>query len=158
MAISRQINQIKEIVLTLSQKHLIDPYLIFGIIMTESSGNPNADSGYARGLMQISKIALKDTKLPYNYEDLFDPEKNIEVGIVYLKKLENYFLKRYGLFHLPLTILAYAWGIGNVNRWLKDTKADNRFIDEAIPPEKKDYLYNVMFWTNKAREILMQQL
>jgi soluble lytic murein transglycosylase len=135
----------------------VDPYLIFGIIKTESAGNEYADSGYARGLMQMSRIALKDIQKDllhkYEYSDLFNPEINVEVGTIFLKKMLTHWEKKYdeNYLSISLAILSYAWGITNSIKWLKSV-ADNSQIDESIPEKKKYYNENVMFWMSFARE------
>ncbi|WP_075780091.1 transglycosylase SLT domain-containing protein [Marinitoga sp. 1137] len=133
-----------------------DKFLIFAVVMTESSGNTKADSGYARGLMQVSKIALEDIKKKYNmkytYDDLFEPFINLEIGTLYLMNLYNYFsAKGFGEFAIIATLLAYSWGIGNVKKWLEKTEPDNRFIDESVLQSKKDYIFNIFFWYYYAK-------
>jgi soluble lytic murein transglycosylase len=141
----------------------IDRYIVFGMIMTESAGNEKADSGYARGLMQVSKIALEDIKhetlINYDYDDLFKPEVGVLCGVAYLNKLLKYWVKYFdGEYYLAMSfaILSYAWGIGHVRKWLEGT-ADNKYIDESVPPEKKYYNESVMFWGNYARRFLNAQ-
>lgn len=130
----------------------IDKDLILAVIMTESSGNPKADSGFARGLMQVSRIALFDInnkyKFNYTYDDLFEPAINIQVGTLYLRDLVKYYKTKYpdDVFVVSYSVMAYNSGIGFVNDWLKNTKADNRMIDESIPEETKSHLLDVMWW------------
>lgn len=121
--------------------------------MTESSGNPNADSGYQRGLMQMSKFQLIDINRVYGtsftYDDMFDPEMAVDAGTQYLQYWMKYWHKLYASEYVAthLSLLTYAWGIGNVMNWLAKTPKDNQFIDESIPRDKKDYGENVTFWT-----------
>jgi len=133
----------------------VDPYVVFAVTKIESSGNPEADSGYARGLMQMSKIALKDVNnnygTNYEYNDLFKPEINLIAGSRYLSMLSSRLYKGDHLFHMQFVLLAYAWGIGNVKKWLYETEPDNTVIDETIPADKKDYLYNIMYWYSYAK-------
>jgi len=71
-----------------SNNSILTNELLNAIIMTESNGNPNAVSylgyNYGIGLMQVSKIGLKDYNLwngtKYTQEDLFNPSINIKVG------------------------------------------------------------------------------
>jgi len=113
--------------------------------------DPKAESPYARGLMQISRIALQEVKeryrLNYSYDDMFNPRKNVEVGALYFKRLYNYYLTKYPFnpFALNYAIMAYNFGIGIVNNWLKNTKPDNGYIDEFIPKETREHLLDVMW-------------
>lgn len=130
----------------------VDPDLVRAIIMTESGGNPNAESPFARGLMQISKIALKEVNERYGlnvkWDEFFDPYQNVSVGILYFKRLLNYYATKYPFnpFAISYAIMAYNFGIGNVNTWLRNTKPDNSHIDEFIPKETRDHLLDVMWW------------
>jgi soluble lytic murein transglycosylase len=122
----------------------IEARILYAISMTESSGNTQAVSkSNAVGLMQMTEIALKQIQKSFGkyftLEDMKDAEKALEVGGLYFKWLLS-------IYELDLAVLSYAWGIGNVKNWLSNTKYDNQFIDEAIPKEKKDYLYNFLFW------------
>lgn len=127
---------------------------IFSIIEIESSWNPEAESPYARGLMQISKVALKDVNRLYNYsytyDDLFDPFINVIVGLCYLhflKKLVDKYVKSTypEEYRKLLVIMAYNWGIGNV-RALLETAPDNKKLKYVIPEETKDYVTKFLFW------------
>ncbi|WP_077287968.1 lytic transglycosylase domain-containing protein [Thermosipho sp. 1074] len=130
----------------------IDPDLIKGIIMTESGGNSKAESSYARGLMQISRAALKTINFKYrlnnSYDDLFDPKINVEVGTLYLKWLLEYFKGKYPLnpFYIIYALMAYNWGVGNVQKWLRSNNASNSWIDENVPQETKSYLLDTIWW------------
>jgi Transglycosylase SLT domain len=90
-----------------AQKWNIDPNLLRGIIATESSGNPNAQSGVgATGLMQI---------MPANYKalgitDPTDPTQNIMGGAQLLSGL----LDRYGD---PVTALRHYQGGDDQSKW-----------------------------------------
>lgn len=69
------------------RKHNLDPAFIFAIAMAESSLNGHADSGYARGLMQLSEAAWKDTT-HRDYQDAFRWRTNMAVAtdfLVYLR-------------------------------------------------------------------------
>lgn len=77
-----------------SSTYQVPEYLIRAIIMTESSGIKTAIGKIGeRGLMQIMQIALIDVnnryKLGYNYEDMYDPHKNIVTGTAYLRLLKD---------------------------------------------------------------------
>lgn len=67
-----------------------------------------------------------------NY-DINNNENNIEVGTYYLNKLKN----KYGEDYLAL--MAYNWGPGNVDKWIKNGKNP-----DSIPKETKNYLKNIL--------------
>jgi len=71
-----------------AQKHQVDPALVKAIIMAESRYNHRAVSKKgARGLMQL----MPHTAKSLGVRNLFDPEDNINGGVLYMKKL----LKRF---------------------------------------------------------------
>lgn len=79
-----------------SSQYEIDPNLPAIIMTIESGGDPFADSGVARGLMQITDpraidIAAKFLQEPRNDYDLLDPETNIEFGVANIRQLINTF-------------------------------------------------------------------
>lgn len=72
----------------------IDPNLIAIIMTVESGGDPRANSGVAKGLMQITDptagdIARKHLNAPRDTYDLYDPTTSIEFGAAYLRYLTN---------------------------------------------------------------------
>ena len=122
------------------QKIIKEEPIIEKIIMAESSGNaatPDSPDG-ARGLMQIMKnTAEKDTGFGVNYnltyEELFDPEKNVKYGAAYFKGLKKY----YG--NNKDALIAYNWGHGNTQQWLKK---GGKFND--LPKETQNYLKKIL--------------
>ena len=69
--------------------------------MTESSGRADAETKWARGLLGISRVALADfnkkTGKDYAYREMYDPEKNAEVGVEYFRDLVEYWARRLGV-------------------------------------------------------------
>lgn len=154
------IEAIAKIVLLLLEKYNIknfDENLVLGIIATESGFVCNAESPYAKGLMQISRSAMLTVNFIYKYqfkdEDMLDPYKNIECGILYLDWLYRTLKARVGdsPFLDIYVIMSYNWGIGNVLRWLKNTSPDNALIDESVPSETKSHLLDAIWWYNYFR-------
>jgi len=123
-----------------------NPEIMFAIIMTESGGDEKAQSYCARGLTQMTKVALEDvrriSKQEWYFDDLFDPFIALKSAEVYFEYLLQSF-KGHKLF----AVLAYSWGIGNTYRWIR-SEPDNSKIDEMIPPTKKDYIFNFLYWEN----------
>lgn len=150
--VNMALDQIFQLAEKYGKKYNVSPYLIFGIIMTESSGNPNAESKVAKGLMQMTKPQIEHVnriyKQYFKFEDMSDPELAVDCGTQYLQNLLNYWKKFYTSEYICiyLTLLSYSWGIGNVTKWLRDTPADNQFIDETVPKDKRDYNENVTWW------------
>ena len=162
-------NELCNIVQKYADLYNVDPFLILGIIYTESSGNPQAESFtidkngnknvIARGLMQLTSIAVKEVNRIYNrrfvFDDMLNPEANIEVGILLFKHYLEYWKKNASeVFAIQLALLSYSWGITSTINWLKDTKPDNGFIDEAIPETKQYYNESVTFWYMKTKAIV----
>lgn len=61
--------------------------LLQSIIITESTGNPNAKNGGCLGLMQINKRWHKERMERLGVDDLYDSYSNILVGADYLMEL-----------------------------------------------------------------------
>ena len=101
--------------------HQVDPYLIKAIIMAESRYNPNAVSKRgARGLMQLMPVTAKSLGV----ENSFDPEDNINGGVMYFKKL----LDRFD---------------GNVEHALAAYNAGSRYVRKygGVPPFRQTQTY-----------------
>lgn len=95
------------LVLTVSLKHGIDPYIVLGLIETESRFNSNATGGLGeQGLMQLrpeffkrklrSKTLIANTielqlfGVPINSRmGLYDPALNVMIGVEYLASLKR---------------------------------------------------------------------
>jgi len=162
-------NELCNIVQKYADLYNVDPFLILGIIYTESSGNPQAESFtidkngnknvIARGLMQLTSIAVKEVNRIYNrrfiFDDMLNPEANIECGVLLFKHYFEYWKKNASeVFAIQLALLSYSWGITSVINWLTKTKPNNGFIDEAIPQEKQYYNESVTFWYMKTKAIV----
>ncbi len=115
-----------------AKRYSISEDLIYAIIKTESSFNPYAVSrSNAYGLMQIiPDTAGRDVfRLLKNRTDdptpayLFDPERNIDMGVAYIYLLKNRYLSevRDPLSQHYSIISAYNGGAGNVFRTFHHT-------------------------------------
>ena len=88
----------------------LDPGFVYAICHAESSLNANAESSIAKGLMQLTEPAWSDvTKL--HYRTAFQWETNIEVGMLYLKRLKG-MLESVDLFTYPRLAASYRYGYG----------------------------------------------
>lgn len=77
-------------------EYSIDPNLLAIMMTIESGGDPNADSGVAKGLMQITAPTSQDInnrlmKTKKDHFDLKDPDTSIEFGAVYVRSLIDQF-------------------------------------------------------------------
>ena len=80
------VSYLKDYVYSKSQDLGIDPSIAMGIIEQESDWqNIDSEDGYGTGPTQMSWDT--GTELGYSADDLRDPQKNIEAGLTYFKKL-----------------------------------------------------------------------
>ena len=123
----------------------LDEELIYAVIRTESSFNPDAQSGAgACGIMQIMPSSFewlqqkRDTVGEYTTEDLFDPEICIDYGSYLLK----YFYDLYG--DEKCAVAAYNAGFV-VGDWLEDSNysTDGVTLSDIPYPETKHYVEKV---------------
>lgn len=137
----------EDYILKYSDFYELDPYLIFSIIWVESKFEPQAKSSKdARGLMQITPgtgkwIAEKIGIASYNENMLYKPDINIRFGCWYLN-----FLSRYFNNDLELILASYNGGIGNVVRWLNDSRysKDGKRLSYIPFKETTNYLMKVL--------------
>ena len=110
-----------DIILEAAEEHDVDPALVKAIIMAESGYNPAAISKKgAIGLMQLMPATAGDLGV----EDLFDPERNVNAGVRYLKRLLNQFEG-----DISLALAAYNAGSRKVKKF------------QGIPPYKATQYY-----------------
>lgn len=129
-------------------KYDLNPALIYAVIRTESGFNASAgsDAG-ACGLMQITSdtfehyMRLRDEEDKYTYEDIFDPEVNIDYGCNILR----HHLDTFG--DEECAVAAYNAGPGSVETWLSDPDISpdgKTLITENIPyDETRNYVKRV---------------
>ena len=114
--------------------HQVDAALIKAIIMAESRYNPKAVSKRgARGLMQLMPVTAKSLGV----EDSFDPEDNINGGVMYFRKL----LDRFD---------------GNVELALAAYNAGSRYVRKygGVPPfrQTQTYIHKVFKYHRKYKQ------
>lgn len=101
-----------QIIYDIAVRHSINPQLVAALIHVESAFNPRAVSRKgARGLMQL----LPETARRFGVSrkrDLFNPAKNLEAGVKYLKWLTE----RFG-GDIQKSLAAYNAGEGAVDRF-----------------------------------------
>jgi soluble lytic murein transglycosylase-like protein len=111
----------RPIIMRVAHRHQVDPAMVKAIIMAESSFNPKAISKRgAVGLMQL----MPNTAKSLGVIDAFDPENNINAGVLYFKKLLNEFRG-----DVKLALAAYNAGSRKVKEY------------QGIPPFKTTRSY-----------------
>lgn len=124
--------QYQPIIEAKASKYGVSSALINAIIHTESAFNPNATSPVgASGLMQLMPATAKGL----NVSNSRDPEQNLEGGVRYIKEE----LGRYN-GNLDHALMAYNWGRGNVDKYLKAKAAGK---NPSIPAETRKYVQSV---------------
>lgn len=130
--------------------------LVFAVIHTESSFNPNAESDIgARGLMQITEDTFEWVKFRMNdtettYDDLYDPETNIKYGSWLLKLLKDEFKTTNN------TLCAYHAGWGATKSWLSSAEyaPDGKNITNIPYKDTRHHVYKVDKAIEKYKDIL----
>ena len=119
----------------------VDPALIAAVIYAESRFTDATSPAGARGLMQVTPdtarvIARRSGGSAFVPADLATPQINIAYGTFHLAWL----LRRYD-GDVPLAVAAYNAGEGNVDRWIREGRAEGA----AIPfPETRAYVAKVL--------------
>jgi len=118
--------------------------MVFAIIKAESNFDQHArSSADARGLMQVTSVALKDINRilseDYTLTQMYDPEINIRCGVAYLSVL----YRKYGIYDTAFA--AYNAGQGNVDNWLLDKRYsyDQKQLYNIPFKETKNYVKKV---------------
>lgn len=113
-----------------SAEYGVDPALATAVMAQESQGNKGAVSkAGARGLMQL----MPGTASDLGVKDPHDPDQNIPGGVKYLSQQ----LAKYN-GDQRLALMAYNWGPGNVDKWLKAGSNPAN-----IPEETRNYIQRV---------------
>ncbi len=99
-----------------AEENEIDPLLIYAIIKAESNFDDDAVSNKgAMGLMQLmdntaKEVATNELMEYTSNETLYNPEKNIQIGVKYYANLKEIFGND------MIALAAYNAGMGTVNR------------------------------------------
>ncbi|MFN3168288.1 MAG: lytic transglycosylase domain-containing protein [Phycisphaeraceae bacterium] len=122
----------------------LDVDLVRAVVEAESGGDWRAESDAgARGLMQVTPIALKDVQLRDGVGpgDLFDPDYNLRVGTLYLSHLLDRFEG-----DVALALAAYHMGPTRVSRGLSKYPglSSREMIDKHAGPQTRAYVEKVL--------------
>ena len=115
----------------------IDPQLMRAVIKTESDWNPKSTSQKgAMGLGQVMPSVVSDYERATGKKvtNPYDPYQNIEISAW---ELSNH-KKKYG--NDDLALMAYNWGPGNVDSYLKTGRGMN---GQTVPGETQAYVPRV---------------
>jgi hypothetical protein len=116
--------EIDEIIKHASNIYGVDPELITSVIKAESDFDAGATSSKgAMGLMQLMPATARELGV----KNCYNPVENIMAGTRYLKSL----LSRYD-GNVELTLAAYNWGMGNVEKH-----------PDRLPQETRTYIARV---------------
>ena len=131
-----------------SNEYRLDKYMVAGVIYAESGFDNTAHSGLARGLMQMTdKTAdwvAEKLEIKYDYDMAENPEINIKMGCYYLSCL----IEKYQ--NNETALAAYNAGMGNVSKWLEDTRysQDGKTLSNIPYAETEKYVKRVKLFTN----------
>jgi hypothetical protein len=118
----------------LGQQHGLDPVLIFAIACAESSLDAHADSGHARGLMQMTPNAWEEVT-SRSYSEAWDWQENMEAAASYLHLLKSR-LQSNDHYSWPVLAAAYHYGLGKIEQ--------SRYDLSLLPPSR-NLIYADMF-------------
>ncbi len=145
--VGKKIFPLKEeyIIREMSNKYEVDPYLISGIIYTESKFNKYAISNKgAKGYMQLMDTTAiwgqDEIKLDnFDIEKVYEAKYNIEIGTWYISKL----IKQFG--SVDVALASYNAGSGNVSKWLENVRysTDKKTLKNIPFEETKNYVDKV---------------
>jgi len=110
-----------------ARRHYVNPALVAAVVRAESAFDPRAVSRKgARGLMQLMPATAR--RFGVGLEDIFEPQRNLDAGVRYLRWLLDRFEG-----DLPLALAAYNAGEGTVERY------------GGVPPyrETRDYIRRI---------------
>ena len=113
-----------ELVTHYAEVNNLDPYIVCGVIMKESTWNPNAGSPVgAVGLMQL----MEATAIENGCFNRYDPEQNISAGCKYLKKCYDYFDG-----NERLALAGYNAGCGNAEEYINTVPETMEYVPKVL--------------------------
>lgn len=161
----------EDLVTESTERHGVDPALVYGLMRAESAMQTDARSPVgAMGLLQLMPstaraVARRQGKSLNLADELNEPETNIALGVAHLAELEARFAGDW-----RLVAAAYNAGVGAVERWLaRPELATDLSPDvwiETLPYfETRDYVPRVLAFAtlyewqlNRPPELLRQHI
>ncbi len=136
-----------------AKENELDPFLVMAVIKAESNFVPEAHSGIAGGLMQLTEDTAKWNAEDMHYfgsYDYMDPETNIMFGCHYLRHLIDIYK------NVDTVLAAYNGGMGNVDEWLKnpDYSDDGKSLKYIPFPETRNYVVRVNEYWDHYRSMV----
>ena len=135
-----------------SDNNALHPSLVASLTKQESGFGPRAISrSGAMGLMQIipptakeiaGDLKLGELKLP---DDMFQPERNIQMGTHYLAKMAS----RYSLY-VPLALAAYNAGPSRLDRWLRTRAGLQGLIGNPSSRPEDELWFDELPWSETS--------
>lgn len=130
-----------------AERHNVSPALVMGLMRAESAMQADARSpAGARGLLQLmdatARSVARRNGIAYNgAADLYDPERNIALGVAHLGELQRRFDGNW-----TLVAAAYNAGIGNAERWQRERPdlPPDIWIETLPFFETRDYIPRVL--------------
>jgi len=125
-----------------AQENELDPLLVYAIIKAESNFKPDVVSASkAIGLMQLLEPTAREKAekegIPFtSAAELYDPQKNIQLGCAYFAELWDHYEG-----NLALSIAAYNAGMGKVNTWIREGTIQKDGSDIENIPYKETNTY-----------------
>jgi len=116
-----------ELIFAVAERHAINPQLIAAMVRAESAFDPRAVSRKgAAGLLQLMPATAQ--RFGVMDEEIFDPERNLDAGVRYIRWLSERFQG-----DLPLVLAGYNAGETTVDRY------------QGVPPyaETRNYIRRV---------------
>ena len=119
----------------------LDPMLVKAVIWRESRFDPQKFGGAReRGLMQVSEIAANEWAKEnhvenFQFEELFDPKKNLEVGAWYLHRAMSHWQQEPD--PTPFALAEYNAGASRAHRWAGG--------ESAAPISAREFERNIDF-------------
>lgn len=132
-----------------AERHGLDADLVQAVVHAESGGRPQAVShADAFGLMQLRiPTASEMAGEPVTREQLFLPERNLDLGCRYLVWLGKRFKG-----DLRLVLMAYNAGPGNVRKWQKKTRNVDEILDKYAFAQTRAYVAKVLGYRETIKE------
>ena len=115
----------------LAERYRMEPAFIYSLVAAESNFDPRAQSGEARGLLQMKPAAWREvSREPYELS-VWNWRKNLEVGVDYLAWCRSE-LHKQQKFSYPLLLASFHHGFD----YVRDRQFDLLHLD---PPDNAIY-------------------